>query len=102
MKKLAVLAVSAAVLSLCACTTTQPDGTAKVVTAADVQQASTDARNKVTEAKETYNTAKTAASSSSSSSNASATAKETAKQKADEAKKQAEAEKKAWKEALTW
>lgn len=108
MKKLTLVAVTAAVLGLAACAS---QGTTNVPTLAEMQQKSVDARTKIQEAKDSYAAAVKANEAAQASSTASASAKSAAKQAVEDAKaklRQAEAdakasiqsEKDAWKTTL--
>ena len=102
MKKTILLSFVAAVLAVgCASTGTTTSTTApKTMTLDEALQKSAETRQKLLEAKQSYQNAKTAAEVASGSKTAADVAKEKLQQKADETKKQLQAEKDAWAELL--
>ena len=102
MKKTILLAFVAAVLAAgCASTgASTSTTTVKPMTLDEALQKSAETRQKLLEAKQSYQNAKTAAEVASGSKTAADVAKEKLQQKADETKKQIQAEKDAWAELL--
>lgn len=102
MKKILPLAVFALFLAAgCASTGSGTTATAgKPMTLEEALQKSAETRQKLLDAKQSYQNAKTAAEVASGQKTAADVAKEQLQQKADAAKKQIEDEKNAWKELL--
>lgn len=102
MKKTLLLAITASVLAAgCASTgTTQPTTANQTLTLEQALQKSAETRQKLLDAKQSYENAKSAAEVASGQKSAADVAKEQLQQKAEEAKKQIQAEKDAWAELL--
>ena len=98
-----VLVLSGAVLMLAACAATGTE-TTQPQTVADVYQTSQDLRQKVTDAKTTYETAKTGTTAASAATDTGVvqTVKDAVNTATGNAVSQAQAEKDAWKNALNW
>lgn len=102
MNKALVLAVFAVFLAA-GCASTGDSSTAasgNTITLEEALQKSAETRQKLIDAKQSYQNAKTAAEVASGQKTAADVAKEQFQQKADEAKQQIENEKNAWKELL--
>ena len=102
MKKTFLLAVTAAVLAAgCASTGTTTTTTAnQTLTLEQALQKSAETRQKLLDAKQSYENAKNAAAVASGQKSAADVAKEQLQEKVDNAKKQIQAEKDAWAELL--
>ena len=102
MKKALFFTLSVAIFAVgCASTnTTESTNTAQTLTLEQALQKSAETRQKLLDAKKSYENAKNAAALAAGTKTASDVAKEALQEKVDSAKQQIEAEKEAWKELL--